>query len=126
LGRWVSALAAADFAALLAVGDRRVADAFDAALALVVLDVFDWARALAAADFAALLADFDPRVLPADDAAFDPVRSDFAMSLPLRSPYVDRTCGRLDASPVLPFRIVSYETLSTSPERTSRPDPSIT
>ena len=76
-GRCVSADAAADLAAALALGLASVRAAALAALALVTSAVPVWARAEAAADLAALLARGLASVFPAADAALGPVVSPF-------------------------------------------------
>ena len=76
LGRWVNAEPAADFAALEAVGLRKVLAAALAALLLVISLLRTWVSADPAADFAALLAVWLRSVLLAADAARFPVDSD--------------------------------------------------
>jgi len=77
---WVSADAAADFAALLAVLLRKILEAEEATLALVVSVLPFCVRAEAATDFSALVADLLRRTLEAADATFLLVLSDFAMT----------------------------------------------
>jgi hypothetical protein len=74
-GRCVRAEAAADFAALLALGLLSVRAAADAAFALVTSPLRLCVNAEPAADFAALLALELCKVLPAAEAAFLPVLS---------------------------------------------------
>jgi hypothetical protein len=76
---WVSADAAADLAALLAVLLRRILEAEEATLALVVSVLPFCVRADAATDFSALVAVLLFRTFEADDATFLLVLSDFAM-----------------------------------------------
>ena len=78
-GRCVNVLAAADFAAWLADGFRRVADAALAACLLVTPFELRCASALPAADFATAVAVELLRVRDAEVAAALPVCSDFAI-----------------------------------------------
>jgi hypothetical protein len=77
----VSAEAATAFAALLAVLLRRILEAEEATLALVVSVLPFCVRADAATDFSAFVADLLLRTLEADDATFLLVLSDFAMDV---------------------------------------------
>jgi hypothetical protein len=79
-GAWVRADAAADLAALLALGSSSTLAAFDATAALVTLLVLVWASAEAATDFSILVALLLASTFDALDAGFLPVDSDFAMS----------------------------------------------
>lgn len=76
---WVRADAAADFAALLALGLLRTFEAVDATLALVFSVLPFWVRAEAATDFSALLALGLLKTFEAAVATFLLVLSDFAI-----------------------------------------------
>ena len=80
-GACVNAEAAADLAALLALGSSKTLAAFDATAALVTFVVFLCANADAATDFSILVAVLLASTLEAFDAGFLPVDSDFAMFL---------------------------------------------
>ena len=75
----VNADAAADLAALLALGSSKTFAAFDATAALVTFVVFRCAKADAATDFSILLAVLLASTFDAFDAGFLPVDSDLAM-----------------------------------------------
>jgi hypothetical protein len=77
----VRADAAADFAALLALGSRKTFDAVAATFALVVSVLPFCVNAEAATDFSALLAVLLRRTLEAAAATFLLVLSDFAMDV---------------------------------------------
>ena len=80
-GACVNAEAAADLAALLALGSSNTFAAFEATEALVTFVVLVCAKADAATDFSSLLAVLLASTLEALDAGFLPVDSDFAMFL---------------------------------------------